>query len=326
MNAQILIQAIIQQTMVFLAQLATAGGVRSPLASVANQVFLDLSAELRNQGLSKNVIADMFGMTLRTYHRRMRELSQSHSVEGHSIWEAVLDFVRQSEPASGGEVHQRFARDDHDVVAGALNDLVSSGLCYRTGRGDSAVYRIANESDFKLGEPSRAVAHQYLVWQVIYQAGGVGLDEVVTLTRLPEAAVNAALAVLLEDGRAERIPGDCALYTSRRIDVPVGQSQGWEAAVLDHFQAMVSAITAKLAAGSSRSARGDLTGGATYSLDLWPGHPLEMEAHGTLQRVRGQLEDLRARIDAVNAKDPTPRVDRLLFYFGQHLRTDRRDD
>jgi hypothetical protein len=152
------------------------------------------------------------------------------------------------------------------------------------------------------------------------------VDEVANLTRLPEAAVHAALAVLLEDGRAERVAGDAARYISRRIDVPVGQAKGWEAAVFDHFQAMVSAICAKLAAGGTRSARGDLTGGATYSLDLFPGHPLEAEAHGTLERVRAELEDLRARIDAVNAQDPSPRTDRLLFYFGQHLRSDRADE
>ena len=46
MNTQLLIDAIVQQTMVFIAQLATAGGVRAPLVHVASQVFLDLTGEL----------------------------------------------------------------------------------------------------------------------------------------------------------------------------------------------------------------------------------------------------------------------------------------
>jgi len=50
MHADLLIHSIVQQTMVFTAQLATAGGVRAPLASLANQVFRDLTRELRNQG------------------------------------------------------------------------------------------------------------------------------------------------------------------------------------------------------------------------------------------------------------------------------------
>ena len=39
MNVQLLIDSIVRQTTVLVAQLATAGGVRAPLASVANQVF-----------------------------------------------------------------------------------------------------------------------------------------------------------------------------------------------------------------------------------------------------------------------------------------------
>src|SRR5690606_10604376 len=74
-NTEILINAIVQQTMVFVARLATAGGVRAPLAHVADQVFVDLTEELRKQGVKKKVIADMFGMALRTYHRRAKQLA-----------------------------------------------------------------------------------------------------------------------------------------------------------------------------------------------------------------------------------------------------------
>jgi hypothetical protein len=42
----------------------------------------------------------MFGMALRTYHRRSRELTQSGSQSGRTVWEAVLEFVQQNEPRS----------------------------------------------------------------------------------------------------------------------------------------------------------------------------------------------------------------------------------
>ena len=42
MNAQLLIDSIVRQTTVLIAQLATSGGVRAPLAHVANQVFLEI--------------------------------------------------------------------------------------------------------------------------------------------------------------------------------------------------------------------------------------------------------------------------------------------
>jgi len=134
--------------MVFIAQLATAGALRAPLAHVAEQVFLDLTRELSSLGVRKNVIADMFGMALRTYHRRVRELGESKTEAGRSVWEAVLDFIRQKGPVSGREVLTRFAGDDAEVVSGVLSDLAHSGLVYRAGRGDGARYHIADAADF----------------------------------------------------------------------------------------------------------------------------------------------------------------------------------
>jgi hypothetical protein len=42
MNVQLIIDAIVRQTTILIAQVATTSGQRSPLAKVANQVFLDL--------------------------------------------------------------------------------------------------------------------------------------------------------------------------------------------------------------------------------------------------------------------------------------------
>jgi hypothetical protein len=61
MNAKLLIDAIVQQTTVLIAQLSTAAGIRSPLAHIADQVFLDLAREIEQQGVSRKVVADMFG-------------------------------------------------------------------------------------------------------------------------------------------------------------------------------------------------------------------------------------------------------------------------
>ncbi len=46
MNQQLLIDSIVRQTTVLIAQLATSRGARAPVAHVANQVFLDLTREL----------------------------------------------------------------------------------------------------------------------------------------------------------------------------------------------------------------------------------------------------------------------------------------
>ena len=101
MKAHFLIDAIVRQTTVLIAQLATAGGVRAPLAHVANQVFLDLAKELEAQGVSRKVGADMFGMALRAYTRKVRRLAQCATDQNRSLWEAVYDFVRGRDSPRG---------------------------------------------------------------------------------------------------------------------------------------------------------------------------------------------------------------------------------
>lgn len=49
-NTKLLIDAIVRQTTVLIAQLSTAAGIRAPLAHVADQVFVELSRELEAQG------------------------------------------------------------------------------------------------------------------------------------------------------------------------------------------------------------------------------------------------------------------------------------
>src|SRR5436190_5587727 len=147
MNVNLLIDAIVRQTTVLIAQLATAGGARAPLAHTANQVFSDLVGELKEQGLGNKVIADMFGLSLRTYHNKIARLSESSTDRGRSLWEALLGYVQERGTVTRGEVLRRFRNDEDELVRGVLNDLVTSGMLFQTGRGDLTSYRAAQPSD-----------------------------------------------------------------------------------------------------------------------------------------------------------------------------------
>jgi hypothetical protein len=83
MNVRLLIDGIVHQTTVLLAQLSTAAGVRAPLAHVADQVFLDLSREIESQGIGRKVVADMFGMALRAYQKKVQRLDESATAAGN---------------------------------------------------------------------------------------------------------------------------------------------------------------------------------------------------------------------------------------------------
>lgn len=95
MNPRLLIDAIVQQTTVLIAQLSTAAGLRSPLAHVADKVFLSLAQEIERQGVSRKVVADMFGLALRTYQRKVQRLEESESASGRTLWEAILEYVTE---------------------------------------------------------------------------------------------------------------------------------------------------------------------------------------------------------------------------------------
>jgi hypothetical protein len=321
-NTELLINSIVQQTMVFVAQLATAGGVRAPLAHVADQVFLDLTRELHKQGVTKKVIADMFGMALRTYHRRARELSQSGTQPDRTVWEAVLDYVRSHEPISAARVYDRFRGDDQEVVAGVLNDLVDSSLAYRSGRGETAVYRLADDADFGESDDVRHAARRHIVWLSVYRSGPLTLEHLSEQLRSSVDNCRQALDELLAEGKVKR---SSAGFASDHFEVPVGQSHGWEAAVLDHYQAMVNAIAAKLGLGSNGSRPGEVVGGATYTFDLPEGHPLEDRVLSSLGRIREQMEELRGEVDAINRVSngralAAPDSRQVIFYMGQSIK------
>lgn len=318
MKPQLLINAIVQQTVVFIAQLATSGGVRAPLAHIADQVFLELTRELAEQGVTKKVIADMFGLSLRTYHRRTLAAEQSQTVSGQTVWEAVLRFLAERQPISGSVVLQRFARDDVEIVTGVLNDFVSSGLAYRAGRGDAAVYRLAAPADFD-DPAARADGERFLVWLCVYRSGPLSRLQLAEHCNLSPERVDAALQALLAAGQVTR--GEGGELSSQRFEVPWEAEHGWEAAVLDHYQALVRAICTKLRIGRTRARLSDAVGGSTWTLDVGPGHPHEAEARDTLQRLRRSVEALREKIDAYNAEHPRTDLEPVVVYLGQYVKS-----
>src|SRR4051812_9097094 len=147
MSVPLLVSALVRQTTVLIAQVATTGGLRAPLAQVANQVFLDLVRELERQGVSRKVSADMFGMGLRSYLRRIQRLGESSTETGRSLWEAILAFLRENQVVSRARVLERFHRDEEAVVRGVLHDLTESELVFASGSGGDSIYRAATEDE-----------------------------------------------------------------------------------------------------------------------------------------------------------------------------------
>ena len=320
----VLIDEVIKALSQLIAQLATASQERAPLRASGDRFFVQLNRALLDTGLTKNVVADMFGLTPRTYHRRVRALLDSEP-ERHSVWLSVLDFVSASAPVSQARVLARFGAEDDQIVRSVINDLARSGLIARDGYGDQAsLLSTSDERARQILASDDALARENIVWLRIYRRGPIDEACLRQECDLEPSALSEHLAALQKSNRIRAIQTAAGVsYTCDQLHIPVNTLHGWEAAVLDHFQAMVTALCLKL--GASKTPGGAPiagVGGATYSFDVSPQHPLYDEATSLLERVRRDCSELRNRVDARDSA-PSPDLEttyeRVVFYFGQYI-------
>lgn len=316
MNVQILIDSVVRQVTVLIAQLATSGGIRAPVAHLANQVFVELANELSAQGISRKVSADMFGMALRAYIRKLRRLSEGRTEQGKTLWQAILEFIRGEGMVPRSRVLERFRNDEELQVSAIIHDLVDSGLVFGSGTGDLSIYRAA--TDEELGELSRMSTRDgsdELISAIVFRTGPLPKEELAEYFTRSPGVFEGGLARLLADGRVRRLE-DGRLH-AQDFRIPRGSTQGWEAAVFDHLQAVVQTICQRLRA-STGSEGPDWIGGSTYTYDVWPGHPLEGEVQAQLEGIRKRCGDLRASVSAYNEKHGVPSsYQQVSTYVGQ---------
>lgn len=324
MNVRLLIDMVMRQTTVLIAQLATTGGIRAPLSRVANQVFLNLNNELASQGVGRKVVADMFGLALRSYQMKVRRLTESATESDRSLWEAVLDFVSESEGVTRREVVDRFRFDDQSSVRGILRDLVDTRLVSMTGRGNDTFFRVTTDEDRIAGSESMDdEAASALIWITVYREGPIARDVLESRFQLGHERLDRLLEGLFLEQRVQQDEADPSLLRSHTCVVTLEEAFGWEAALFDHFQAIVNAITMKLRGGRRTANSADILGGSTYSFDVWPGHPLEDRVLGLLRETREHLSELHAAVVAHNDEHRTLDADgvsKVTFYLGQSVR------
>jgi hypothetical protein len=317
MNVRLLVDGLVRQTTVLIAQLSTTAGVRAPLAHVADQVFLDLSREIEGQGIGRKVAADMFGMALRSYQKKVQRLTASVTDSNQTLWQAVLEFLRDGSK-SRARIDTRFAYDQARDVGAVLNDLVASGLVYCTGKAESAIYGLTSEADLHAvatDRDLRSVAN--VVWLHAFLGEGRTEADFAARLMIPPHVVSKAVTLLLQEGRLKGGPDGKLLATD--VVIPVGATEGWEAAVLDHFRAVASVIATKAATGKA-SAETDEVGGATLTFSLYPGHPQEKAVRTLLSSVRAQANALWQAVTAHAAERPPSDDDfKVTFYFGQTI-------
>jgi hypothetical protein len=330
MNTRLLIDAIVRQTTVLLAQLSTAAGIRAPLAHVADEIFVSLAREIEAQGVGRKVAADMFGLALRTYQKKIQRLTESATEHETTLWEAVLDHVVKAGSESRRDLLEAFAGDGEREVIGVLTDLVGGGLLHASGRGANAVYGVTSSAERRaLLEASDAESLVAFVWAAIRAAPGTTVGAVAEALRVDESLVRDAARRLVADGRAQLDgDGDDATLRAEPLVIAIGSELGWEVAVLDHFRAVANAISAKIRNGQTRSLPDDIVGGTTLSFKLPSGHPLRDRVLGLLSRTRRDAIALWQEVETHNVAQGAAddEGERAWFYVGQFVETENSED
>lgn len=317
MNVQVLIDSLVRQVTVLIAQLATSGGIRAPVAHLANQVFLELAKELEAQGVSRKVSADMFGMALRAYIRKVRRLSEAQSERGHTLWQAVLEFIRAEQLVGRTRVLQRFELDGELQVTAVLHDLTESGVVFCSGSGQNAAYRAASDEEVgRLWQLSGDAGLEELAWVLVYRNGPLTTQELAELLSRREGEIQEVVQRLIDARRVRRTAE--GRLAAEDFVIRLGSAVGWEAAVFDHVQAMVQTICQRLRQTSFDTEVREHVGGSTYSFDVWPGHPLEREVKAQLAEIRERCGALRQRVDAYNGEQGRRNeYQQVITYVGQ---------
>jgi len=239
------------------------------------------------------------------------------------LWEAILDFVGDEGPVQRADILERFRNDGEVAVIAVLTDLASSGLVYSSGRGEGAIYGITSDADRKALSNEDAVdVLSLLLWGTVFRTPGMTVADLLATTRASDAQTRAAIDRLLSDGRVTREgEGDEAKLRSASFVISVGDPQGWEAAVFDHFQALCNGVATKLRERAVGNGSSDVVGGTTVHFGIHPGHPHEAEVLGTLRRVRGELAALLKKVSTHNREYGVvaETATRVTFYFGQSV-------
>jgi hypothetical protein len=269
----------------------------------------------------------MFGLGLRTYRRKIQRMSESSTERGRSLWEVVLEYVENRSSTSRYDVLARFSLDDEAQVRAVLHDLCDSQLVIAKEHNGKTMYRVASEDELlSFRSTQNTEGFEDLLLALMYREGPLSIPQIAERAQTDERLLEEPVKRLMDLGRLEASESDgLTKYEVKSLVIPLGASAGWEAAVFDHFKAVVKTIIVRLSKENTTSPS-DSVGGSTYTIDTWPGHPLAEEVAGELGRIRSTLSDLRRRVDEHNTTESRPeQYDRAVIYAGQCVSSEGND-
>lgn len=108
-----------------LVAMSTRGELRLPIAEAEEQLFLAVARRLEALGVSRKVAADMHGIAVRSYQKKLRRGGRNAPTQ--TLWTGVLAFLVREGETTREKLVARFRRDDRAVLGAVLFDLRRTG-------------------------------------------------------------------------------------------------------------------------------------------------------------------------------------------------------
>ncbi len=304
------------------ATLAARDPLRMRFADIANKTLLDMVGVLQSEGVSQEAVAASLGLTIGGFRARMRKLREVSDEMGarhgpRTLLERVFSEVAAKEdagrPATYDALTTQFRGIKEDSLRGVLHFLVTSGLLSVSGRGRSKEYRVVVRRGARTSRYTDTVV-------TLYREGPLSLDVLCARLGLGPTEAKQHIERLRSAGFLDEstIEGELR-YRATDYHVPLGGAEGFEAALYDHFGAVIRAITKKVRLGRLRASSNDLTGGSTFSFDLSPDDPLWEQVTSFLSEQRPRLDGWLSEARKLAAARPSGGAPRqkITIYIGQ---------
>ncbi|MEZ4267485.1 MAG: hypothetical protein R3F39_13990 [Myxococcota bacterium] len=321
MNFSNLVERMVPLVAELFATLKVTDPLRMDFAGIAEKTVHDLVGVLRQEGLTNEEIAAALDLSIAGFYRKVKDLRETYSPgEGTrrpTLWEHVYDFVLEQSGGSGDRpvtytaIEARFPQLTPERLGAMLRYLVRFGRLSMTGHGASRRYRIVERE-----QPTGATYHDAVV--TLYRDGPLTRVELAQRLETDEDACDAWLARLRDAGRLEEttVGRQKTRYRATGYHIEPDEPAGYEAALWDHFQAVVRAICMKVRLGATQASMRDLIGGTTFSFDLPVDDPLYAEISGFLAETRQRMEAWLVRHGEMEPR-PGARSVRVTIYTGQ---------
>jgi hypothetical protein len=142
MHATRLTRAIIRLSTTLIAHLALQSRQRAPLTRLDDDFFAALVREMKGAGLSHRIVADMLGISSRTYFARARKLAIASDSNDPDLWMALLLFIEQEGAVGQRALSTHFPTHAPAKLRATLNRMLRAEVLERHVAGSSRVFRV----------------------------------------------------------------------------------------------------------------------------------------------------------------------------------------